>query len=213
MREAKDIIKAIRICSIRIVHEGCKDCPYSSTPFWCIDRLKLDAADALDSMQQKIDGLTEAREQGCKAAHDEIVRLNKKLDGIIHENNKLRRANERAKDISGEAELIRNSREKDSLIAAQKAQIETLKSRVKIAEIVIHKRMELETGHIDEIESLKNQVYNLTLYLKQALKCADEMVEIVNIEGEHRFTGAFLNDFDGMPGYNPEILEVRNETD
>lgn len=205
MREAKDIIKAIRICSRRIVHEGCNGCPYSSTPFGCIDRLKLDAAEALDSMQQKIEGLTEAREQGCKAAHDEIARLNKKLDDIIHENNKLRKANERAKSISGEAELVRENLEMGRLIAAQKAQIESLQSRVKIAEIVIHKRMEFETGHIDEIESLKNQVYNLTLYLHRAIITGNRLVR------DSTFGDVLEEGYDGLPGYNPAILEVRHE--
>lgn len=59
---------------------------------------------------------------------------------------------------------------------------------------------------------LREQVYRLTLYMHKALEVLDKLDEIVNDKDDGRYTAAFNKDYDGMPGYNPEILEVRYGT-
>lgn len=71
--------------------------------------------------------------------------------------------------------------------------------------------IESQSAEIDRLAQenaeLRDQVYNLTLYLTVALNTFDD-----DDDTKCAFMFAMLNEFDGMPGYNPAILEGKHGT-
>lgn len=64
-------------------------------------------------------------------------------------------------------------------------------------------------NEIEENERLKNRTYNLTLYLRKAM---DMLSEFYFFDKDVENMALQLKEkYDGMPGYNPEILEVQHE--
>lgn len=62
---------------------------------------------------------------------------------------------------------------------------------------------------IQENAELRDQVYNLTLYLQDALLTLD--TSTINHDDKNHWYNAFMSTYDGMPGYNPKTLEVQHE--
>ena len=74
-----------------------------------------------------------------------------------------------------------------------------------------------------ENSELRSQVYNLTLYLREALLCLNDLDDAIRGRDEdiysttngnntrNEYLNVFMQNYDGMPGYNPAILEERHE--
>lgn len=97
------------------------------------------------------------------------------------------------------------------LIEKQNAEIEELRTRVADLSHAIKfngKAADEDARKLrDEIEGLKNRVYNLTLYMREIIKdYGDEIGSDYDTILDY-----YMDAYDGMPGYNPEILEAQHE--
>ena len=94
-------------------------------------------------------------------------------------------------------------------IRHQKADIEKLNAGKETKCLRTHDEID---RFAQENAELRDQVYNLTMYLQDALWRLDQLDRIVNDDDDWRFTDAFNKEYDGMPGYNPAILEETEQT-
>lgn len=97
-----------------------------------------------------------------------------------------------------------------NLIERQSAEIEELKNRIADAICAAMYNGQAAVDRVDKLqqenEEMRDQVHNLTMYLRDVIK---EYGEEIGSDYD-TILDYYMDAYDGMPGYNPTILEVQH---